>query len=245
MPLQDVNNNKVKYHRKLRLLAVSDVVEPQLYNASVKEWLGPIDLLVSCGDLPPGYLDFLTTALGTPLVHVFGNHCFDEGRDPCEQEDAWHERYLGALDLNGLVVEYNGLILAGMEGSPVYNYGPHQYTEQQAAWNLLRLYPALLREKIRTGRYLDVLVTHAPPRGIHDGTDVPHRGFKSLLPFIERFKPTLLLHGHTHRYDPLQPVRSKYGETEIINVYGHALLELVRAEDKSWKFSSTVHTSYK
>jgi len=240
MRLQDVNINKVESKevespKSLRVLAVSDLVEPQLYNNSVKEWLGPVDLIVSCGDLPPGYLDFLMTTLSVPLLHVLGNHCF-HGNDPYEG-DCSTDQYLGAFDLNGRVAERNGLILAGMEGSPLYNNGPHQYTEGQAARILFRLYPALLREKIKHGRYLDILVTHSPPRGIHDGEDVAHRGFKSLLGFIERFKPTLLLHGHTHRYYPMQPVRTKYGDTEIINVYGHVLLEFVRQGNEAWRLS--------
>jgi Icc-related predicted phosphoesterase len=125
-----------------------------------------------------------------------------------------------------------------MEGSPQYNNGPHQYTEQQAAWNLMRLYPALLREKLRSGRYLDIMVTHAPPRGIHDGTDIAHMGFKSLLPFIERFRPAVLLHGHTHHYDPMQPVHSTFGDTEIINVYGHKLLNMVQQGDGAWRLGT-------
>jgi Icc-related predicted phosphoesterase len=235
MPLQDVNNYKVESPERLRVLAVSDVVEPQLYNSSVKEWLGHVDLIVSCGDLPPGFLDFLMTMLDAPLVHVLGNHCY-ENFDPCEG-GCLQGQYLGAFDLNGRVAEHHGLILAGMEGSPLYNNGPHQYTEKQAALNLLRLYPALMREKIRSGRYLDILVTHAPPRGIHDGDDVAHMGFKSLLGFIERFKPTLVLHGHTHRYYPMQPVRTNYKDTEIINVYGHVLLEFDRQSNGAWRLS--------
>jgi uncharacterized protein len=222
--------------RSLKILAVSDVVQPQLYNNGVKDWIGKVDLLVSCGDLPPGYLDFLISTLNVQMVHVLGNHCWvsHEHGKPCSPDD-----YPGAYDLNERVVEYRGLILAGLEGSPLYNKGPHQYTEQQAAWHLLKLYPALLSEKMQKGRYLDVMVTHAPPKGIHDGTDVAHRGFASLLGFIERFEPTLLLHGHTHRYDPMKPTRTKHGRTEIINVYGHALLDLVREENGRWRLEKS------
>ena len=139
--------------------------------------------------------------------------------------------------MNGRAVEAEGLLIAGIEGSPRYNGGPHQYTEQQVMYNLLRLIPSLLLNKAQTGRYLDILVTHAPPRGIHDLEDVAHRGFSSLIPFIERFKPTLMLHGHTHRYDPLAPTRSRCGETEIINTYGHVLIELER-NGPGWRIAA-------
>jgi hypothetical protein len=50
----------------LRVLAVSDEIEPQLYNASLRDWLGHVDLIVSCGDLPSNYLDFLVSTTRLP-----------------------------------------------------------------------------------------------------------------------------------------------------------------------------------
>jgi hypothetical protein len=232
-----VDKNGVTPGQKLTLLAVSDVVEPQLYNSSVKEWLPHIDLLVSCGDLPTDYLDFLASNLDSPFVHVRGNHCY-VAHDPDGRCSS--EAYLGALNLDGRIAEHEGLIMVGIEGSPVYNMGPHQYSDAHVALKLLRLAPGLLREKIHTGRYLDLLVTHAPPRGIHDHDDTAHKGFEALLKFIEVFKPAVMLHGHSHRYDPLMPVRTRYCETEILNVYGHVVLELTRDEQRpGWHISAS------
>jgi hypothetical protein len=236
MPALNYNGKSLQSSETLRVLAVADVVEPQIYNNGVADWLGPVDLIISSGDLPPYYLDFLVSMLGAPLFHVLGNHCYvphDTVTKQCSPT-----AFAGAQNLNGRLAEQKGLLLAGAEGSPRYNKGPHQYTEQQMELNLLRLVPGMMLNKVRTGRYLDILVTHAPPRGIHDNTDIAHRGFTSLIPFIERFKPTLLLHGHTHRYDPLLPVRTRYGDTEIINAYGHVLLDLSRhADNSAWKLA--------
>jgi Icc-related predicted phosphoesterase len=221
----------------MRLLCVSDVVEPQLYNNSVKDWIGPVDLLISCGDLPPYYLDFLASTLGAPLVHVLGNHCYLP-HDPVTRQCS-PDAYMGAFNLDGRVAQCNGLLVAGLEGSPLYNMGPHQYTEQRVAWKLFRLTLALVFEKVQRGRYLDVMVTHAPPRGIHDNPDVAHKGFESLVTFIDRVKPTVLVHGHTHRYDPMQETHTRVGETEVINVYGHALLTLVwEGKASRWKLET-------
>ncbi len=232
----------------LRVLVVADLVEPQLYNCGIADWLAPVDLVISCGDLPPHYLDFLITVLGAPMVHVLGNHCYvphDPLTNQCSPND-----YPGVYNLAGRVACFNKpgvrtpLLLAGLEGSPVYNGGPHQYTEQQAAWNLGKLIPGLLRNKLKEGRYLDILVTHTPPRGIHDYSDVAHRGFESLLPFIERFKPAVLVHGHSHRYDPMLPTRTRYKDTEIINAYGHVLLELTGQGARSgWQILDPVSAS--
>jgi Icc-related predicted phosphoesterase len=222
----------------ITLLAVSDLVEPQVYQPSVAEWLGPVDLIVSCGDLPPGYLNFLADAFNVSVYHVLGNHCFglhDPAAGPITHD------FMGVTDLNGRLeccIKPGGkepLLLAGVEGSPVYNHGPHQYTEAEVERKLVKLVPHLLRAKITKGRYLDIFVAHSPPRGIHDLPDRAHKGFRSFLPFLKRFHPTLMLHGHTHRYDPLKPTRTQYGETTIINVYGHEVLQLdYSPRDRRW-----------
>lgn len=190
-----------------------------------------MDLLISCGDLPPYYLDFLFSTFNVPLLHVLGNHCYVP-HDP-ETKQCSPAAYPGVVNLNGRIVEQDGLLLAGAEGSPLYNRGPHQYTDQQFTLTLLRLVPGLLANKVRAGRYLDVMVTHTPPRGVHDMGDQAHKGFPSLLNFIQIFQPTVLLHGHTHRYDPRMPISSAVGQTQVINTYGHVLLDLEPAEGRA------------
>lgn len=221
----------------MRILAVADQVEPQLYTNSVLKWLGPVDLLLSCGDLPADYLEFLYSTFNVPFMHVKGNHCYVP-HDPVTKQCS-PTSYPGILDLNGKVVEHEGLLIAGAEGSPWYNGGTHQYTEQQFTLTLLRLVPGLLANKVRTGRYLDVLVTHAPPRGIHDNNDKAHRGFTTLNPFIQRFRPAVMLHGHTHRYEPMLPVFTDLGATQVLNAYGHVTLQLEPAEGRAgWQLQT-------
>jgi Icc-related predicted phosphoesterase len=89
-----------------------------------------------------------------------------------------------------------------------------------------RLIARMLLNRVRTGRYLDILLTHTPPFGIHDGTDLTHRGFSSFLPLITRFHPLYLLHGHQHRYIMTERARTVIGRTTVLNVYGHLLLEV-------------------
>jgi hypothetical protein len=43
---------------------------------------------------------------------------------------------------------------------------------------------------------VDVLITHAPPRGVGDEDDPPHRGFTALHGLVRALRPPLLLHGH-------------------------------------------------
>jgi hypothetical protein len=220
-----MNREQTQTRGVRRILAVSDIVEPQLYNGAITDWLEPVDLIISCGDLPASYLDFLMTVLNVPGYHVIGNHC-EAPHGPRGNDICLPEAYPGLVDLHGHAVSADGLLLAGIEGSPWYNGGPHQYSETQVRRALARLIPGLLRNRIRTGRYLDILVTHAPPRGIHDESDITHRGFAAFLPFLRCFRPAYMLHGHTHRYIHSLPFRTQYEATTVINTYGHRILEI-------------------
>ena len=60
--------------RAARILAISDEVDPRLYSPSAAERFGNPDLILSCGDLPTYYLDYVACTLGAPLLGVHGNH---------------------------------------------------------------------------------------------------------------------------------------------------------------------------
>ena len=207
-----------------RILAVSDVIQPQLYNSGAKDWLPKIDMLISCGDLPANYLDFLVTQLGVPAFHVLGNHC--DGPHDAVDSSLNDKRYACLENLNARTINYKGVLMAGLEGSRWYNGGPHQYSEEAMTLQMWRLIPWLVLNKIRYGRYLDVMVTHAAPLGIGDGEDLPHKGFRCFVDFIDRFQPTYFLHGHIHRYNNLESAKTVRGNTTIMNVYGHAIVQL-------------------
>jgi len=55
-----------------RILAVADEVEESLGREALVR-LRP-DLVLSAGDLPFDYLEYLVTALNVPLLYVPGNH---------------------------------------------------------------------------------------------------------------------------------------------------------------------------
>ncbi len=99
---------------------------------------------------------------------------------------------MGAVNLHKRTANEGGLLLAGLEGSMRYNDGPGaQYSEREMWRNVYGLAPALMRNRMRTGRYLDVLMAHSPPAGIHDKPDLPHQGFTSFLALMRWFKPAL------------------------------------------------------
>ena len=58
----------------MKILCVSDKVEDRVYNTRAKDRFEDIDLVISCGDLPYYYLEFITDALRKPVYYVRGNH---------------------------------------------------------------------------------------------------------------------------------------------------------------------------
>ncbi len=66
----------------------------------------------------------------------------------------------------------------------------------------------------------DIFITHAPPWGIHDRDDRPHRGIKAFNWLIKTFKPTYHIHGHIHVYQPWIVTETQLGNTLVLNTYG-------------------------
>ena len=45
---------------------------------------------------------------------------------------------------------------------------------------------------------MDILVTHAPPRGVHDLDDVCHQWFQAFHTIIDELSPKVLVYSNTH-----------------------------------------------
>ena len=207
----------------MKILAVSDKVVEAVYNPHAHQNFGDVDMVLACGDLPMYYLDFILSALNVPCYFVYGNHDVNVTYT-LEGPVAKHPG--GWVNLDQRTACTQGLLLAGLEGSIRYRPdGVHQYTQAQMCRKALRLMPKLILNRLLYGRYMDILITHSPPWGIHDGPDHPHTGFKVFLTLMERFRPRYVLHGHKHVYGP-EPTRTIYGDTEVINIYPHRILEI-------------------
>jgi uncharacterized protein len=214
----------------MRILCVSDQVDPLVYSPRMRERFKDVDLVLSAGDLPPEYLGFITSMLNRDLVYVMGNH------DLSELEARGVRRWLqddkdaidsstGAIDAGFRFRRAEGLIVLGLPGSMRYNQGPNQYTEGGMARRIALLVPRLLLNRLLYGRAVDLVLTHASPQGIHDRDDPCHRGFKCFLWLMRTFKPKWLVHGHIHLYDLADVRISEYCQTTVINAFGHWLLD--------------------
>jgi Icc-related predicted phosphoesterase len=217
----------------MKILCISDQIDPLIYTNTIKERFKDIDIILSAGDLPMDYLEFIVSSLNKPLLFVFGNHNIEEldyYKNEGDYPLMWPDKdgYIhnsGAIHTGSKVVMEEGLIFAGLGGSMRYNRGKNQYTEFQMYLEIFKLLPKLILNRIFRGRFLDILLTHASPAGIHDKEDRCHWGFKSFLWFMRVFKPKYLIHGHIHLYD-LSDVRlTRYENTLVINAYSHYVID--------------------
>jgi len=214
----------------MRILCVSDQVDPLVYSPRMRERFKDVDLVISAGDLPPEYLGFITSMLNKDLVYVMGNHDLGdlEARGMSRWIDAAPDAVdasTGATDAGFKLKRMEGLIILGLPGSMLYNKGPNQYSEFSMSLRLAFLVPRLFLNKVFRGRAVDLVLTHASPQGIHDRDDQCHRGFKCFLWLMRVFKPRWLVQGHIHLYDLADVRISSYHGTTVINAFGHWLLD--------------------
>ena len=203
----------------MKILAISDAVEPVLHGAGLKGYASGVEAVVSCGDLPFEYLEYVTTFSGAPLYYVLGNH------DP----DETTKTPGGCTPLDGRVVEAGGgLVLAGLSGSRLYSGGPNQRTEREMRRRALALSARVSCRRLLGKASPNVFVTHAPPFGLGDREDVCHTGFEAFLGLMDRHEPRTWLHGHVHLYGPKEKEdrEKRRGATKVVNVYGHRILEV-------------------
>ncbi|MBQ1838010.1 MAG: metallophosphoesterase family protein [Ruminococcus sp.] len=194
----------------MKILAVSDVTSDLYYRYYQPGRLDPFDLILSCGDLNPDYIEFLVTLAHCPLVYVHGNHDDGNRREP-----------EGCICADGRIVEVNGLRIMGLGGSYRYRDGRYMYTEKQMARRARGL-AAQLRHK--SG--FDILLTHAPAYGLNDLPTLPHRGFECFNTLIEQYEPRYFIHGHVHRnYGARIPQWDKKGNTTVVNAYEHCVID--------------------
>ncbi|HLK74720.1 MAG TPA: metallophosphoesterase, partial [Streptosporangiaceae bacterium] len=158
----------------VRVLAVSDEVDDALVADPTA--VRHAQLIVACGDLPFEYLGSLMNALDVPLVFVPGNHDPDISgyrssragltlRAGLPARPPWPD---GAVNADGRIIDVAGLRLAGLGGCRRYSEGPNQYTDRQQTRRARTLRSRAWWHRQRDGRGVDVLLTHAPPRGVGD-----------------------------------------------------------------------------
>lgn len=168
----------------MRILFLADEVEKSLYDFFDREKLTGVDLIVSCGDLPAYYLEYIVTMANIPLLYVRGNH---DGR-------YYENPPQGCIDIDDKVYDYKGLRIMGLGGCMKYHDGPDMFTEDMMKKRISRM-----KRQLNLKAGFDILVTHAPARGYGDSDDLPHMGFECFNKLLFDWKPKYMVHGHIHK----------------------------------------------
>ena len=195
----------------MKILLLADEESRYLWDFYEKGKLDGLDLIISCGDLKPEYLEFLATFAHCPVLYVHGNHDTKYKTSPPE----------GCICIDDAMFNFQGVRILGLGGSMRYNpTAPFQYTEQEMKKRIRRRWFDLKRMK-----GIDILVTHAPAKGLNDLSDLPHQGFVCFRRLLDTYQPKLFCHGHVHLTYGNIPRLDIYGNTTIINAYERYLLE--------------------
>ena len=196
----------------MNILAVSDVAAKYYYDFYTPGKLDEFDLILACGDLAPGYLDFLVSMAHCPLVYVRGNH--DDALIEVPPD--------GCVCAEDRIVVVKGVRILGLGGSYRYGNGENMFTERQMRRRIRRLWFSLLWH-----RGFDILLTHAPAWHLNDLDDLSHRGFQCFVKLLDKYRPKYFVHGHVHRnYGIKIPQKTVRGETTVINAYDHCNFRL-------------------
>jgi len=194
----------------MKILIISDEESEYIWNLA-DDFLKSIDFTISCGDLKSEYLRFIVTMTNKPLFYVHGNHDSHYLRSEPEGCDC----------IDDTIMEYKGIRMMGLGGSPRYKPGPFQYTNKEMKRRYNRL-----KSKFLFNKQLDLLITHSPAKGLGDGEDFAHQGFNLFNTILDKHKPIYHLHGHYHlNYGNCERI-IKYENTTIINGHGYFVLEL-------------------
>lgn len=202
----------------MKILVLSDHESRSLYEHFTPEKLTGVELIIACGDLRKNYLDFFASVSRAPVVFVPGNH--DHWYKPGAAE--------GCICIDDDIYVYKGIRILGLGGSMMYQPGAsNQYSERAMAWRIARL-----RFKLWRRGGFDILVTHAPARGINDLPDLPHQGFACFKKLMEKYRPKYFIHGHVHaNYGTGFKRLDQYGSTVVINGYEHYFVEYPTVEE--------------
>ena len=200
----------------MKILCLADEENKGLWDFFHKDRVGDIDLIISCGDLDPSYLEFLESMTNVPLLYVHGNH-----------DDKYEVKPpLGCTCIDEDIYDYKGLRIMGLGGSIKYSDKKNMYTEKAMAKRIKKLH----KKAVLMGG-IDVLVTHATAAGYGDLEDLPHHGFECFNDLLNEFKPKYMLHGHVHmNYGRLEREREHPSGTKIINCYDKYMLDIPESE---------------
>ena len=117
----------------MKVLCISDTTDTLIYSSVAPELYRDVDFVISAGDLPLRYYDYIQTVLKKDVYYVYGNHNLEEfghmmkGGSLTLHNDSLVPQLpaFGGNFVDGRIIydKYHDLIIAGLGGSMLYNGG--------------------------------------------------------------------------------------------------------------------------
>jgi len=196
---------------KVKVLLVSDVEDSYIWDHFDYERFKEIEIVISCGDLKADYLEYLADMIKAPVFYVNGNH-----------DSAYLEKPpAGCIAIDDKIIVYKNIRILGLGGSIDYNKGPFQYSQKAMQKRVSKLKVCLWRNK-----GFDILVTHAPAKGMGDGKDICHQGFVAFIDLLNKYAPKYFFYGHQHLDYGKNERKMIYNTTTLINAFKYHIIEI-------------------
>lgn len=197
---------------KMKIMIISDREEPGLWDYYSPKKTEGVELILSCGDLSPEYLEFLVTMVNCPLLFVRGNH------------DGKYDRRFpeGCTDIDDCVYTHKGLRILGLGGSMRYKPGKDMYSEREMEKRIRRI-----KRKLFFTKGFDILLSHAPAEGYGDLPDPAHQGFACFNDLLNKYHPRYMFYGHVHmEYGSFVREYDHPSGAKLINGYGYRIMDI-------------------
>ncbi|MBM7559313.1 metallophosphoesterase family protein [Marinitoga litoralis] len=165
------------------------------------------DILLGCGDLSPGYLDFLMNKLKPKIsLMIYGNHDkkYFQNLFKVELSD-YSNTYKGLkiihqdiINLKEILNIKKSLYISGFSGAYSYGKKPFHFSEKDA-----KIFKRILGRKkaFKLIKDIDIIITHSPP-GLENlfekNISAFHKGSSIMANIYMKYFPKIWFYGHIH-----------------------------------------------
>ncbi|WGS64370.1 metallophosphoesterase family protein [Marinitoga aeolica] len=186
----------------IEIVAVSD--EERNY---LPKKIKKCDILLGCGDLSPGYLDYLLNTLSPKIGYmIYGNHDKKYFKNLFEVElSGYSNIYKGMIilheEIENLKKRLNiksNVYIGGFSGAFSYGKKPFHFSEKDVKPFKRKLQR---NRNFKFIKNIDILITHSPP-GLENMFEKEvssyHKGSKLMELIYKKFFPKIWFYGHIH-----------------------------------------------
>ncbi|WP_129409740.1 metallophosphoesterase family protein [Marinitoga lauensis] len=186
----------------IEIVAVSD--EERNY---IPKKIKKCDMLLGCGDLSPGYLDYLLNTLMPKISYmIYGNHDKKYFKNLFEVELSGYSKiYKGLSILHSQLVNAkkdlgieSDLYITGFSGAFSYGKKPFHFSEKDVKPFKRTLQ---IKKTFNFIKNIDIIITHSIP-GLENLFEKEissyHKGSKVMANIYKKFFPKIWFYGHIH-----------------------------------------------